>query len=105
LREKLSCDFNRQQLVNKISVAKNQRLKQYKDIVWDAMNTFDNFSIESIPREGNHLVNNLVVFASTLHLSKVIGLYKVEVNFRPSLLDNLEHWQVFYNENQILYFL
>lgn len=29
----------------------------------------------------------------------------MEVNFRPSLLDNLEHWQVFDNENQILRFL
>jgi hypothetical protein len=29
----------------------------------------------------------------------------VEVNFRPSLPDNLEHWQVFDNENQILCFL
>jgi hypothetical protein len=29
----------------------------------------------------------------------------VEVNFRPSIPDNLEHWQVFDNENQILCFL
>jgi hypothetical protein len=29
----------------------------------------------------------------------------VEVNYRPSLPDNLEHWQVFDNESQILRFL
>jgi ribonuclease HI len=91
--------------VNKKFVAKNPRLKQYRDVVWDAIKKFDNFSIEAIPREENHLADNLVVSASTLQLFKEIGLYKVEVNYRPSLPDNLEHWQVFDNESQILCFL
>jgi hypothetical protein len=56
------------------------------------MNKFDNFLIEAIPREENHLKDKLVISASTLHLFKDIGLYEVEVNFRPSLPDNLEHW-------------
>jgi hypothetical protein len=55
------------------------------------MKFFDNFSIEAIPREENHLVENLAVSASTLQLFKEVGLYKVEVNYRPSLPDNLEH--------------
>jgi hypothetical protein len=29
----------------------------------------------------------------------------VEVNLRPSITNNLEHWQVFDNENQIMCFL
>ena len=29
----------------------------------------------------------------------------LEVNFRPSVLDNLEHWQVFQDDAQILKFI
>jgi ribonuclease HI len=60
--------------VNKKFAAKNPRLKQYRDVVWDAIKRFDNFSIEAIPREENHLADNLVVSASNLQLSKEIGL-------------------------------
>jgi ribonuclease HI len=77
--------------VNKKFATKNPRLKHYKDVVWDAMKKFENFFIESIPREENHLAYNLVFFASTLQILKEISLYKVEVNYRPSLPDKLEH--------------
>jgi hypothetical protein len=56
------------------------------------MKNFGNFSIEAIPREDNHLAENLVVSASTRKIFKEIGLYKVEVYYKPSLPDNLEHW-------------
>jgi hypothetical protein len=69
------------------------------------MKEFDNFLIESIPSEENRLADNLVVSASTLQLFKEIGLYKVEVNYRPSLPDKLEYWQGFDNKSQILCFL
>jgi ribonuclease HI len=78
--------------VNRKFAAKNPRLKQYRDVVWEAIKRFENFSIEAIPREENHLADSLVVSTSNLQLSKEIGFYKVEVNFRPSLPDNLEHW-------------
>jgi hypothetical protein len=44
-------------------------------------------------------------FASTLQPCEEILPYKVEVNFRPSIPDNLEHWQVFDDEKKILCFL
>jgi hypothetical protein len=91
--------------VNKKFVAKNPKLKQYRDVVWDAIKRFDNFSTEAITREENHLADNLAVSASNLQLCKETGFYKVEVKFRPSLLDNLEHWQVFENDIQLLHFL
>jgi len=78
--------------VNKNFVAKNRMLKQYRVVIWDAMKRFVNYLIEAIPREENHLVDNLVVSTSTLQLFKEIGLYKVEVNFKPTIPDNLEHW-------------
>jgi len=64
--------------VNKNFSAKNPRLKQYKDVVWDFIKRFDNFLIEAIPRKENHLAENLVVSSSTLHIFKEIGLYQVE---------------------------
>jgi hypothetical protein len=91
--------------VNKKFATKNPRLKQYRDVVWDAIKNFDKFFTEPIPREENHLEYNLVVSSSTLQIFKEIGLYNVEVNFRPLLPDNLEHWQVFDNDNQLLRFL
>jgi len=61
------------------------------DSLWDAIKNFDNFYIEAIHREENQLVYNLVVSPSALQLFKEIVVYKVEVNFRPSFPDNLEH--------------
>jgi hypothetical protein len=42
---------------------------------------------------------------STLQPCGEISPYKVEVNFRLSIPDNLEHWKVFGDENKILRFL
>jgi hypothetical protein len=50
---------------------------------------------------------HLVVFASTLQPCEEVlqDLCKMEVVFRPSILDNLEHWQVFDDDAKILRFL
>jgi len=61
--------------VNRKFAIKNPRLKQYRDVVWDAIERFDNFSIEAILREENHLADNLVVSVSNLQLSKEIGFW------------------------------
>jgi hypothetical protein len=29
-------------------------LNQYRDVVWDSINNFDDFSIKFIPKEENH---------------------------------------------------
>jgi hypothetical protein len=58
-----------------------------------------------MPGEENQLADSLIVSTSTLQHFKEIGLYKVEVNFKPSIPENLEHWQVIDDEHQILCFL
>ena len=58
--------------VNKNFTAKKPRLKQYRVVVWDAINKFDNFSIEAIPREENHMADNLALSASNLQLSRTL---------------------------------
>jgi hypothetical protein len=60
--------------INRNFATKNSRLKQYRDVVWDAMKKFDEF-----PREENQLVDSLDVSTFTLQHFKEIGLYKVEV--------------------------
>ena len=33
------------------------------------------------------------------------GNGKMEINFRPSILDNVDHWQVFKDDEQLLRFI
>ena len=53
------------------------------------------------------MANKLAVATSTLEPSKELlnGNDKLEINFRPSVPDNMEHWQVFQNDEQILRFI
>jgi hypothetical protein len=69
------------------------------------MKSFDIFSIESIPIKENSMEDALVISASTLQPCEEILPYKLEVNFRPLVPDNLEHWKVFDDENKIMRFL
>jgi len=41
-------------------------LRRYRNSVWDTIELFDAFSIEVVPREKKHVVDTLVVSASTL---------------------------------------
>ena len=61
------------------------------------MDWFDALNLLKIPREMNGLAHKLVVEASTLQPSDemISGNGKMEINFRPSILDNVDHSQVF----------
>ena len=58
------------------------------------MEYFDALDLQAIPREGNKQVDELVVAASTLQLGENLmdDKVKMEVIFRPSVPDNVEHW-------------
>ena len=73
---------------------KNSRLKNYRNKVWDEIKSLDAFSIISVQREFNSRVDSLAVSASLLlqHLSFKDQIYKVEVLFRPNVLDNEDSW-------------
>ncbi|KAH9322009.1 hypothetical protein KI387_016648, partial [Taxus chinensis] len=60
-----------------------------------------------IPREHNEKDDSLVVSASLVTPHPSFGKDKVtiEMVFRPSVPDNVNHWQVFNDDNQILAFL
>jgi hypothetical protein len=64
-------------------------------------------TIKVVPREENYVADALVVSASTLQPcdGPLQNLCKMEVLFRPSIPDNLEHWQVFEDDDQIIRFM
>jgi ribonuclease HI len=87
--------------------AKNERLKRYRDFTRSIAKSFEIVSIKAVPREENYVADALVVSASTLQPcdGPLQNLCKMEVLFRPSIPDNLEHWQVFEDDDQILRFM
>jgi ribonuclease HI len=86
---------------------KNERLKKYRDMAQNISKTFKRISLEAVPREKNHVVDALAVSASTLQPCEgpLHDQCKMEVLFRPSIPDNLEHWQVFEDDDQIIRFM
>ena len=70
-------------------VAKNNRLRDYRNVVWDTIEMFDAFAIQAVPREENALADALLVITCTFeipnHLKEECTF---EVLFRPSVPDN-----------------
>jgi len=64
-------------------------------------------TIKAVPREENYVADALVVSASTLQPcdGPLQNLCKMEVLFRPSIPDNLEHWKVFEDDDRIIRFM
>ena len=62
---------------------------------------------KQIHKDQNSASDKLAVSASTLQPSDEMlkGDCPLEINFRPSIPDNLEHWQVFQDDAQILKFI
>jgi hypothetical protein len=61
----------------------------------------------AIPRDQKSLADSLVVAASTLQPSKdlIKGKRKLEIIFRPFVPDNIDNWQVFKDDEQVLRFI
>jgi hypothetical protein len=64
-------------------------------------------SIEVIPREENHVVDALAISSSTLQPCEgpLHDSCKMEVLFSNFVPNNLEHWQVFEDDDQIIRFM
>ena len=61
------------------------------------MEHFDALKLTSIHRDENGLAYKMAIEASTLQPYEELlnNDGKLEINFRPSVPDNMEHWQVF----------
>ena len=94
------------QQVNKTFQAKHPRLKAYRDEVWRLKDSFDNFCISYIPRVKNQLTYSLAVSASMFIPPMPPRLvYEVQMKYRPSLPDNVQHWKVFEDDDEVNRFL
>jgi ribonuclease HI len=95
-----------QQLKNKFA-CKSERLIRYKNAIWDSMESLDALNLIDIPREQNFKEDELAAVASTLQLSQELikENISVEVIFRHSVPDNMDHWQIFDDDKQVIRFL
>jgi ribonuclease HI len=93
--------------VRNIYQDKQQRLKQYRNEVWDLIdNFFLAFNISFIPREQNQKEDSLALASSTFR--PPIGpniKYQVEIRHRTTIPDNIKHWQVFSDDLELQIFL
>jgi len=94
------------QQINRTFQAKHPRLKAYRDEVWRLKDSFDNFCISYIPRAKNQLDDSLVV-SSSLFITPMPPrlVYEVQMKYRPSLPDNIQHWKVFDDDDEVNRFL
>jgi ribonuclease HI len=82
-------------------------LKSYQSEVWNLMNKFSTFNINSIPRMNNSEAYLLANVASKLLPAEGLSLdaFSVELLFWPSIPDNIMNWRVFDDDQQIINFL
>jgi ribonuclease HI len=94
------------QVKNKFA-CKSERLKKYRNAIWDTMEMFDALDLISIPREQNSLADKLAISTYIFQpLEEMLSDQgKMEIVFRPSILDNMDHWQVFNDDKQIIRFM
>ena len=75
---------------------KHQRLRSYRNLVLDLLEDFKECHLIVIQRKENVIVDALVVSTSLFKLVIYPNKkYEIEVRHRPSILDNVDHWQVF----------
>jgi hypothetical protein len=71
------------------------------------MESFISFNISFIPRDKNHKDDSLALAASLSNPDDILSKtsFHVERAFRPFVPDNIEHLQVFENDEQLDNFL
>ena len=91
--------------VKNFYVSKNKRMKQYRNDVWDMIESFDAFGIMWKYRSNNKMADLLANVAIKLDDISFSGVSTIEVQNRPSVPDNVHSWQVFEDDKDILNFL
>jgi ribonuclease HI len=87
--------------------AKHPRLRSYRNCAWDLIeNFFSSFNIHHIPRMENQQADSLAKAAATFMPPTILKLkYHIEMRHKPSIPNNVQHWQVFEDDEQIKQFL
>ena len=90
------------------NIMKNGLLKSYKHGVWDFLECFNAFNIQSIPRKENRHANRLAAIGASHDVLRNLEEEKkqqIRMVVRPAIPDNNIHWQVFESDEQIISFL
>jgi ribonuclease HI len=93
--------------INRQYQAKHPRLRSYRNCAWDLIEFFfSSVNVHYIPRAENLKADSLAKAASTFAPPTAFKLkYHIEVRHRPSIPNNIQHWQVFEDDEQIRKFL
>ena len=84
----------------------SSHLLNYKNWVRELLKYFDEFSINSIPRNQNSVADLLANVSSKLiPLDDLMTTcFSVQLLFRPSVLDNITNFRIFDDDDQIINF-
>jgi ribonuclease HI len=93
--------------INRQYQAKHPILRSYINCAWDLMEkNFSSVNVHFIPRAENLHADALAKVDSIFSPPTTFKLkYHIEIKQRPSIPDNIQHWQVFEDEEQIKKFL
>ena len=85
------------QQVKKIYQVKQHKLRNYKNEVWDLIDhCFSAFNLTYISRETNQLVDSLAVATGNFKVPlEPKASYEIHIKYRPSIPNNIKHWQLF----------
>lgn len=75
--------------------------------VWDLIESFDAFNIQSVYRSNNQVANSLAQAASSLEPLAIESMneFTIELSSIPSILDNVSNFQLFDDDDHIREFL
>ena len=86
--------------------AKYPRLRSYVNLVLDFVEIFKEYNLIVISRQENVIVDALAVSTSVFKLLVYSNKeYMIKVKHRPTIPDNVDHWQVFDDDQQISRFM
>ena len=82
-------------------------MKVYRNEDWDLIeNFFIAFNITFVPREYNETTDSLALAVAYFKVPKVTHLkYPIDVRYMPFVKDDIKHWKVFHDDQEIKEFL
>lgn len=85
--------------IDVVYMTKDPRLSCYRYTIIEILNTFLETKLAVIPRNHNMSAHSLEMFSSTYKLPfQPNHQYTVEVRHKPTILDSLKNWQIFFND-------
>ena len=92
--------------VKGIYQTKHPRLKSYRNLVLGLLESFKEYHFLVIPRKQNVIVDALAVSTSVFKIPIYTNeKYKIGVNHKPTIPDNIKYWKVFDDDKQINRFM